>query len=379
MMVTVVMMVAITAMVGAIMAATPWIMPPTECFAVTVPPSAQHDARVRGYKLGFARAIGVATLACAVALAATMLRIGGAQEPTSEQLAVLMTVSMAAVLIPVALGFVLMLHYRARVRELKRTEGWKVDAPRAVAVVDEDVPQPISLAWNLLYVPLVLGMIAFGLRNYDRFPAQIPMNMSLDGTVSSYAQKSVGSVLFPAMVTTFMALVFVMTHVAILRSKRPVDPAAPTSSAYAYGRFARVQSQVMLVMGILLSAAIGVSFYLSALGVISLAAAGLAMGASTLVIVLAVMAVSLVTGQSGGRLAAELRTTDDLARDDDAYWPLGVFYANGDDPSIVVPKRFGVGWTINVARPAAWVAVAGLVAVVVAFTLLVNWAVGLPA
>jgi uncharacterized membrane protein len=56
--------------------------------------------------------------------------------------------------------------------------------------------------------------------------------------------------------------------------------------------------------------------------------------------------------------------------DDDAYWRAGIFYVNPDDPSIWVPKRMGIGWTINFGRPAGVViavvtvlAIAGLVVV----------------
>lgn len=44
----------------------------------------------------------------------------------------------------------------------------------------------------------------------------------------------------------------------------------------------------------------------------------------------------------------------------------GVFYANREDPAVVVPKRFGIGWTLNLGRPASWLIVAGLVAICVA-------------
>ena len=40
--------------------------------------------------------------------------------------------------------------------------------------------------------------------------------------------------------------------------------------------------------------------------------------------------------------------------DDDRYWKLGIFYWNHDDASLFVPERFGIGWTINLGRPAAW-------------------------
>ena len=47
-----------------------------------------------------------------------------------------------------------------------------------------------------------------------------------------------------------------------------------------------------------------------------------------------------------------------LARDSGQEWRGGLFYANPEDPRLVVPKRWGVGWTFNYARPAAWVVTA---------------------
>ena len=41
-----------------------------------------------------------------------------------------------------------------------------------------------------------------------------------------------------------------------------------------------------------------------------------------------------------------------------------MFYVNPDDPAILVPKRMGIGWTINFGRPAG-VATAVLTLVVV--------------
>lgn len=361
---------------GALMAATPWLMPPTECFAVTVPPSAQREPQVRGFKRTFAGVVMGTTLASALVLGLMMSRLAGVTQPTDAQANLMTGVLVAATLIPIVVGTACMLYFRARVRELKQAHGWSASTARAAAVVAEDAPKPISLAWYLLYLPLVLGMVMFALRSYERFPDQIPMNADLAGNVSQYAAKSLGSVLFPALTTAFFGLVFALVHISMLVSKRPVDPAAPSTSSYAYGRFVRLQSQAMLVGGLVLSAGTGVCFYLTALGSLSLMAAATIMIVVSLVVVAGFMVVSLVTGQAGGRLAAELRPNDEVARDDDAYWPLGVFYFNADDPSVVVPKRFGVGWTINVARPAAWLAMAGLVVLTVAFALLVNWAVG---
>ncbi|HYH98676.1 DUF5808 domain-containing protein, partial [Hyalangium sp.] len=48
-------------------------------------------------------------------------------------------------------------------------------------------------------------------------------------------------------------------------------------------------------------------------------------------------------------------------------------YRNPDDPRLIVPKLVGIGWTLNFARPAAWILLAllllpAIVALIVAFS-----------
>ncbi|WP_432832352.1 DUF5808 domain-containing protein [Dactylosporangium sp. CA-092794] len=40
----------------------------------------------------------------------------------------------------------------------------------------------------------------------------------------------------------------------------------------------------------------------------------------------------------------------------------GFIYANPDDPHLIVPKRLGLGWTINFGHRRAWQTVFGLLA-----------------
>jgi uncharacterized membrane protein len=52
--------------------------------------------------------------------------------------------------------------------------------------------------------------------------------------------------------------------------------------------------------------------------------------------------------------------------DDDRSWKLGQFYFNPADPALFVEKRFGIGYTCNFGRPAAWVLIGAFVALIVA-------------
>lgn len=55
-----------------------------------------------------------------------------------------------------------------------------------------------------------------------------------------------------------------------------------------------------------------------------------------------------------------------VPRDDDRFWRgAGTVYVNADDPAILVPKRVGIGWTVNFGNPRSLVVAALVLAVAV--------------
>lgn len=37
--------------------------------------------------------------------------------------------------------------------------------------------------------------------------------------------------------------------------------------------------------------------------------------------------------------------------DDKKHWKLGIFYYNRADKRVFLPKRYGIGWTVNFGKP----------------------------
>lgn len=50
-------------------------------------------------------------------------------------------------------------------------------------------------------------------------------------------------------------------------------------------------------------------------------------------------------------------------RPPDEAWKGGVFYSNSRDRALLVPKRFGIGYTLNFGNPWAWALLALIVLV----------------
>jgi uncharacterized membrane protein len=68
--------------------------------------------------------------------------------------------------------------------------------------------------------------------------------------------------------------------------------------------------------------------------------------------------------------SADRGHTDAVFRDDDRYWSAGIFYNNPDDPALFVPKRFGLGWTLNFGHPQAKLVLIGVLVVILVTSLL---------
>ena len=348
--------------IGAFMAATPYLMRRGEVFAVTVPTSEQNDPYVKALKRRYAVIVGAATAAFTLAGFAC-----AAAGNVDGVMGVLIVGSLALT----AGGYGLMLAYRAKMTAYKNEHGWEADAQESVAVVGEQpVPHAISVKWNLLYLPVMLITFAVGAIGYAHMPDQIPMHMDFDGTVNRYAEKTPIILWMPVLIQGFMGLCFAFSHWTIAHSKKWAEPGAPATSALAYGLFARAQSIYLVVGGLVIAVAM-IAMPLSFMNLISLGQAGVLVMIAALVLCIGGMAVSVVYGQAGSRVFKRMQTSDRLLVDDDRYWKFGVFYFNPDDASLFLPERFGVGWTLNFARPAVWAIVIGGLVLTAAFVVAV--------
>ncbi|WP_262315435.1 DUF5808 domain-containing protein [Lacticaseibacillus parakribbianus] len=81
--------------------------------------------------------------------------------------------------------------------------------------------------------------------------------------------------------------------------------------------------------------------------------------ATALLIAYTVAAALLLGGLIGAWLRHTQGPVQGPVRDDNAHWVLGLFYYAPQDSAVFVEKRLGVGLTLNMARPAAWVFLIG--------------------
>lgn len=351
-------LIALIPICGLMALLVPFLMPKSECFTVTVPDSAITNPVLRGYKRHYAIIVAIATAVCT---AAAVLSLDSAHPGP------FLAITIVATLLLSLGSYGLMLHFRAKVRAYKEQQGWKAPADIAVAAVGaEPAPAPLSMKWDLLYLPLLILTAIMGLLGYNSMPDMIPMHIDLSGQVTDWAPKNLGVALMPALLVAFMAVALIFKHWTIVRSKKPTDPSLPAASSWAYGMFAHVQSILTIGVGLILCL-IGPVMVLTFTGAISITTTIALILVLALVTVVATFGVSVAYGQNGSRLIARVQEKGAMPQDNDQYWKAGIFYYNPADPSLFLPERFGIGWTFNWARPAVWAIVGGFFIVLAGF------------
>lgn len=89
-----------------------------------------------------------------------------------------------------------------------------------------------------------------------------------------------------------------------------------------------------------------------------------------LVVVLLVLFWHPLRSRRKANTPADRQRTSAVFREDDRYWYGGFFYNNPDDPNLFVPKRFGLGWTLNFGHPQARLVLIGTLVVILVLSLL---------
>lgn len=207
--------------------------------------------------------------------------------------------------------------------------------------------------WFLLHLAVTAASCILALMYYDQAPNTIAMKYNLNGEVLRTVAKSYTSIFFPNIMQVFMLILFYTLNRVIHNSKQQLDPGKAEASVRQNVMFRRKWSMFTLGASFVLM----LLFSLMQLSMFHQISPEVLMPAVLIIpafILVSALILSVQTGQGGSRIG---RTSDSRSKEavhDDANWKFGSMYFNAKDPSLFVEKRMGIGWTLNMARPLAW-------------------------
>jgi uncharacterized membrane protein len=249
------------------------------------------------------------------------------------------------------------------IRAAKAAGGWYEGLHQGIAVDTRLRTDPPRFPWIWLAPALVITVATavVGVISYPSMPEILVLHYNASGVPNRLAAKSVGTAFSLVFVQIGVTALLVGIAAAIFRSSRPdIDPARPVASARWHRQYMSLGAKALL--GLVAMIDVGM------LGASLLMWTGTVTSWAPLVVVLpiltAVVVAVVVLARNNREQEAGAEGTGLIHRDDDKYWWGGLLYVNRDDPALLVPRRFGLGWALNFGNPRTAMVLAGVLALI---------------
>lgn len=265
------------------------------------------------------------------------------------------------VLLCVWYGCFFLAHYG--IRAAKVAGGWYEGQHEAVAVDTGLRTDPPRFPWAWLAPALIVTVAtaATGVIRYPSMPARLVVHYTGRGVPNRVVAKSVGTAFSLVFVQVAVTALLVGIALAIyFRTRSDVDPARPLASARWHRRYMSVAAKVLLGLAAMIDLGMAGSSLLMWTGTVTRWA--------PLVVAVPVLTAVVVAIVILARNNRDWNPGDEdtglVHRDDDQYWRGGLFYVNREDHALMVPRRFGLGWTLNFGNPVAAMLLAAVAALI---------------
>jgi uncharacterized membrane protein len=225
-------------------------------------------------------------------------------------------------------------------------------APTSIVEADLGAPPeglpggPVVAALPVLLLAALGGWAGF---HWDRLPPRFPVHWGIRGA-DRWVATSATTVFGLLAVQACVCLLLAALAWGLLNWSRRIS--ATGAGAAAERRFRGRIVALLIATEYLLVCPAWFALYHPTAGAVN--AWGVALAA-----VVVAFTVSLIRGgQGGSRATAAAGNAPVGDRTPDACWKWGLIYVNPADPSILVEKRFGIGYTLNFGNRWTWLVLA---------------------
>lgn len=261
----------------------------------------------------------------------------------------------AAIFAALAVETVAFVAANRRVKRFKVSRGEDRNLVSNRITVDTSVPEKqavVSPAWLLFLLPVPVITLAVTVWGYPFMPELLPTHYGFSGA-DAWTVKTWATALTPVILQTGMGLLILVC--AHLTRRAPASVRGNPEAAPGSIRYRRFMVLILILLGIVME----LTFLIITVGYLQPVPA-LCFNLS-LALCLMITAFLFVVYYRFVRV----KKPSGPVFDDDAKWVLGLFYYSPSDPSLFVEKRSGIGYTVNFARPGAWLFMVFIVAFVV--------------
>ena len=213
--------------------------------------------------------------------------------------------------------------------------------------------------FKIIYlIPLLIVLISslYIFINYNNIPNNIPTHWNLYGVADSFIDKSYINIILMILGQFILSILLAFISLSSIKSRVKIDTKDIEKSRsenirylnkIGYSFLALIISTNLILVNSFISYVNGpnLNLYITILSFIL-------MILSTIYFIFTFIK------------SPNTKTTSSFSPDEDeSYWIFGSLYNNPNDPSFMVEKRFGLGWTINIATPLGKIFIISLIIV----------------
>ncbi len=268
----------------------------------------------------------------------------------------------------VAVEFIIYLDEHYKLESIKINEHWTFNPGSVTGIFIIEGEKRFPWFFAIPGILVTLSIFITGTLDYKAIPEIFATHFNAGGVANAYSTKSIESVFILGFISIIITLMMCIIAYGIARTPLKTDNVSPNGTERVVIFQERMVYTILLIPAFINSTLLIGSF--SEWGIIN---ENIFLTIIPIFLLLIfVVAISIRTGQLGSNVKiagtkepintrTENSTSDN--KNDDSLWKAGVAYWNKNDPRIMVPKRFGVGYTINFAHPAGKVILALIIAI----------------
>ncbi|MBO3442954.1 DUF5808 domain-containing protein [Clostridium sp. CCUG 7971] len=193
-----------------------------------------------------------------------------------------------------------------------------------------------------IFIIVIISIFTF--INYPKISNMVPIHWNFMGIADGFIEKSYINIIFLILAQFALSILLSFISLSSIKSRVRVDPENIEQSRLDNIKYLNKIGYTFLVVIFSINLIIINSLMASIYGPnLNIAVSIL----TFLVTILSTIYLIFTYVKSPNSKYTSSYSPDD----DENYWILGSIYNNPNDPSFMVQKRFGIGWTINIATP----------------------------
>lgn len=339
-------------MVGIVMSLVPYMTEKSLIFGVRVPIEHVKDNSILRYRALFTVSVLLVTL--------VLVLLGFVLFNSHEVVVTLFP------LLIIAFSFAVYLKIHYGIEGTKKMENW-VYASADKTTINFIPDSYKSFPWIYIVpgISLIVTIFIIGLADYSFIPARFPTHFGLNGP-NQFATKTYFTVFTIGLIAIIINVFLYLFSFFIYRI--PLKITNSDSSQKMRADAFRTRIAIMIALTPLF---VNTTMLISALyewNIIPYSNDSLSLILAPIIALLVLLGyIMMRTGQMGSNLnlgAESANAKGDAIpsgsgiKDDDSLWRAGIIYVNKNDNRLLVPKRFGVGYTFNFGKKISFVLLA---------------------